>query len=88
MDSQSHVELTRLHCKRLRMLIDHVLIELTTIEQELTAKRKPSSALVTMQLKALEKQSEHIVTETLRLQRFVQSLTLESADASEAAVEA
>jgi len=40
-----------------------------------------------MQLQAVEKQSKHIVTETLRLQRFVQPLTLEHTDSSEAARE-
>ena len=47
-------------------------------------------ALVTdlvTQLQAVETQSEHIVTETLRLQRFVRALRLESTDASEAALE-
>jgi len=87
MDTQSHVELTRLHCEHLRTLIDHVIRELTIIERALTPKGTPSSALVATQLKAVEKQSEHIATETVRLQRFVQSLTLESTDASKTAVE-
>jgi len=42
---------------------------------------------ISMQLQAVEKQSKHIVTETLRLQRFVQPLTLEHTDSSEAARE-
>ena len=47
----------------------------------------PASPSVATQLQALETQSEHIVTETLRLQKFVRALRLESTDASEAALE-
>ena len=84
MTSQSHVELTRLHCERLRTLIDQVISELTTIERALATKENPASASVATQLQAVEKQSEHLVTETVRLQRFVQSLILESPDGSSA----
>ena len=87
MTSQSHVELTRLHCERLRTRIDHVISELTTIERALSANGNLASASVATQLQAVEQQSEHLVTETLRLQKFVQSLTLESMDAAEAAGE-
>ncbi len=87
MTSQSHVELTRLHCERLRTLIDHVISELATIERTLSLIGNPASSSVATQLQAVETQSEHIVTETLRLQRFVRALRLESTDASEAATE-
>jgi len=87
MTSQSHVELTRLHCERLRTLIDHVISELATIERTLSLIGNPASSSVATQLQAVETQSEHIVTETLRLQRFVRALRLESTDASEAALE-
>ena len=80
MDTQSHVELTRLHCEHLRTLIDHVLSELTMIERSLATNGNPASTLVVTQLQAVEKQSAHLVTETVRLQRFVQSLILESPD--------
>jgi len=86
MTSQSHVELTRLHCERLRTLIDFVISELATIERSLSANGNFASATVAAQLQVVEKQSEHIVTETLRLQKFVQALILESMDASEAGV--
>jgi hypothetical protein len=87
MDTQSHVELTRLHCEHLRTLIDHVLHELTTIERALATKGNPASPSVALQLQAVEQQSEHIATETLRLQKFVQALILESTAAAEAAGE-
>ena len=87
MISQSHVELTRLHCELLRTLIDHVISELATIERALSSKGNFASPSVATQLQAVETQSEHIVTETLRLQRFVRALRLESTDASEAALE-
>jgi len=87
MTSQSHVELTRLHCERLRMLIDHVISECATIERARSPNGNPASPSVATQLQALETQSEHIVTETLRLQKFVRALRLESTDASEAALE-
>ena len=81
MTSQSHVELTRLHCDHLRTLIDHVISELATIERSLSANGNSASVNVAAQMQAVEKQSEHIVTETLRLQKFVQALILESMDA-------
>jgi hypothetical protein len=87
MTSQSHVELTRLHCERLRTQIDYIISELATIERSLSANGNFASANVAAQLQVVEKQSEHIVTETLRLQKFVQALMLESMDASEAALE-
>ena len=87
MTSQSHVELTRLHCERLRTLIDHVISELATIERARSSNGNLASSSVATQLQAVETQSEHIVTETLRLQRFVRALRLESTDASEAALE-
>jgi hypothetical protein len=87
MTSQSHIELTRLHCERLRTLIDHVISELATIERTLSSNGNFPSSSVATQLRAVETQSEHIVTETLRLQRFVRALRLESTDASEAALE-
>ena len=87
MSSQSHVELTRLHCERLRTQIDYIISELATIERSLSANGNFASANVAAQLQVVEKQSEHIVTETLRLQKFVQALMLESMDASEAALE-
>ena len=87
MTSQSHVELTRLHCERLRTLIDHVISECATIERTLSLIGNLAPPSVATQLQALETQSEHIVTETLRLQKFVRALRLESMDASEAALE-
>ena len=87
MTSQSHVELTRLHCERLRTLIDHIISELATVERALSSNGNFASSSVATQLQAVETQSEHIVTETLRLQRFVRALRLESTDASEAATE-
>ena len=87
MTSQSHVELTRLHCNHLRTQIDYIISELATIERSLSANGNFASANVAAQLQVVEKQSEHIVTETLRLQKFVQALMLESMDASEAALE-
>ena len=87
MTSQSHVELTRLHCERLRTLIDHIISELATVERALSSNGNFASSSVATQLQALETQSEHIVTETLRLQKFVRALRLESTDASEAALE-
>ena len=87
MTSQSHVELTRLHCERLRTLIDHIISELATVERALSSNGNFASSSVATQLQAVETQSEHIVTETLRLQRFVRALILESTDASEAALE-
>jgi hypothetical protein len=87
MTSQSHVELTRLHCERLRTLIDHIISELATVERALSSNGNFASSSVATQLQAVETQSEHIVTETLRLQRFVRALRLESTDASEAALE-
>ena len=87
MTSQSHVELTRLHCERLRTLIDHVISECATIERTLSSNGNFASSSVATQLQAVETQSEHIVTETLRLQKFVRALRLESMDASEAALE-
>ena len=87
MTSQSHVELTRLHCERLRTLIDHIISELATVERALSSNGNFASSSVATQLQALETQSEHIVTETLRLQRFVRALRLENTDASEAATE-
>ena len=87
MNVQSHVEILRLQYEHLRTLIDHVISELTTTEQVLATKEHPSFASVAPYLHGVEKQSEHIVTETLRLQKFVQALMLESMDASEAALE-
>ena len=87
MTSQSHVELTRLHCERLRTLIDHIISELATVERALSSNGNFASSSVATQLQAVETQSGHIVTETLRLQRFVRALRLESTDASEAATE-
>ena len=87
MTSQSHVELTRLHCERLRTLIDHIISELATVERALSSNGNFASSSVATQLQAVETQSEHIVTETLRLQKFVRALRLESTDASEAALE-
>ena len=87
MTSQSHVELTRLHCERLRTLIDHVIREFATIERTLSPNENPASPSLATQLQALEEQSEYIVTETPRLQRFVHALRLESTGASEAALE-
>ena len=87
MTSQSHVELTRLHCERLRTLIDHIISELATVERALSSNGNFASSSVATQLQAVETQSGHIVTETLRLQRFVRALRLESTDASEAALE-
>ena len=81
MTSQSHVELTRLHCERLRTQIDYIISELATIARSLSANGNFASANVAAQLQVVEKQSEHIVTETLRLQKFVQALILESMDA-------
>ena len=87
MINPSHVELTRLHCELLCTSLDHVISELATIERALSAKGNPAAPSVATQLQAVERQSEHIVTETLRLQRFVQALRLESTDAAEAALE-
>jgi hypothetical protein len=87
MTSQSHVELTRLHCERLRRLIDFVISELAMIERTLSSNGNFASASVATQLQAVATQSEHIATETLRLQKFVQALRLESTAASEAALE-
>ena len=87
MTSQSHVELTRLHCERLRTLIDYVISELAIIERTLSSNGNCASSRVATQLQAVETQSEHIATETLRLQKFVQALRLESTGASEAALE-
>jgi hypothetical protein len=86
MDTQSHVETTRLHCEHLRTLIDQVIGELRMLGLVLTTTGHPSSAIIAMELSTVEKQSNYIVAETLRLQRFVQSLKLESTNASEAAV--
>ena len=87
MTSQSHVELTRLHCERLRTLIDFVISELAIIERMLSSNGNSASVNVAAQMQAVETRSEHIATETLRLQKFVQALMLESMDASEAALE-
>jgi hypothetical protein len=83
MDTHSHVETTRLHCEHLRALIDQVISELKMLDLVLTTKGNPSSAIIAMQMNALESQSEHIVDETVRLQGFVQSLKLESTNGSE-----
>jgi hypothetical protein len=74
MTSQSHVELTRLHCERLRTLIDYVISELAIIECTLSSNGNFASSSVVTQLQAVETQSEHIATETLRLQKFMQAL--------------
>jgi hypothetical protein len=87
MTSQSHVELTRLHCEHLRTLFDYVISELAIIERTLSSNGNFASSSVATQLQAVVTQSEHIATETLRLQKFVQALRLESTDASEAARE-
>jgi hypothetical protein len=87
MDAHSQVEVLRLHCEYLRSLIDEVIIELITIKRALATTENPSSTLVGPYLNGLEKQSEHLATETVRLQGFLQSLGLQNTDASEAAGE-
>ena len=76
MATRSHVALTRLHGERLRTRIDHLIRELTMIEQ--MPNERLASPSVTTQLQAVEQQSEHITNETLRLHKFVRSLLLES----------
>ena len=52
-----------------------------------SSKLDSTQQAVATQLKAVETQSEHIATETARLQKFVQSLLLESPVASKVAGE-
>ena len=84
---QSHVEVLRLHCEYLHTLLDQVISELTTIEHELATDGNHSFSIVAPHLNELEKQSEHLTTETLRFQSFLNSLGPQSTDASEAAGE-
>jgi cob(I)alamin adenosyltransferase len=76
MDTQSQVKVTRLHCEHLRSLMDVIIIKLITIERELATDAHPPSSIISTHLNELEKQSEYIATETIRLQSFLHSLKL------------
>src|SRR5215216_306755 len=84
MDTQSHVEVLRLHGEHLRTLLDQVIRELTTIGQNLATNGNSSSALVAPHLSGLEQQSKHLVVETHRFQEFVHALAPHSLDTAEA----
>jgi hypothetical protein len=88
MDAHSQVEVLRLHCEHLRTLLDRIISELTTIEHDLTTNGAPSFTLVATYLNGLNKQSETIAVEVLRLQGFVQSLDPQSPAAQDTTVEA
>jgi hypothetical protein len=62
------------------MLLDKIIIELTTMKQELDTGGTPSFALIATHLNGLEKQSEKITAETVRLQGFLHSLGAPSTD--------
>ena len=83
MDTQSQVEVLRLHCEHLRTLLDRVILELTTMEHELATKGNPSFATIAPHMNGLEKQSEKIAVETVRLQSFLHSLEPQRTDAAE-----
>src|SRR5688572_28217807 len=87
MDTQLKVEVLRLHCEHLRTLLDRVIIELTVMEHELATDGRPSFVTIAPHLTRLEKQSEKIAIETLRLQSFSHSVGPPRPDASATAGE-
>jgi hypothetical protein len=70
MDTSSQVKVLHLQCEHLRTLLDRVLVELTIMKHELATDGQPSFATIAPHLTGLEKQSEKIAVETLRLQSF------------------
>jgi hypothetical protein len=74
LDIQTRVEVTRLHCVHLRMLLEQLESKLTTIAQALGTDGNSSLAIGVRHLNELEQQSEFIALETERLQGFVHCL--------------
>ena len=84
MDTQSHVEILRLHCEHLRTLLDQVISDLATIEHKLAMEGNHAPSLIAPHLNVLDKQSTHLATEIVCFQSFLHSLAPLSTDASEA----
>jgi hypothetical protein len=80
MDTPFQVEVLRLHCDHLRTLLDRVILELTT-------EGHSSFATIALHLNGLEKQSEKIAVESVRLQGFLHSLGPQKTDAADPAGE-
>jgi hypothetical protein len=87
MNTQSRVELLRLHCQHLRTLIDYLITEVTTMGHALAVDGSASDGVVATHLNEVEQQSAHIALEITRLQGFVHALDAKRMDAPDAAVE-
>jgi hypothetical protein len=87
MDTSSQVKVLRLQCEHLRTLLDRVIVELTTMEHELTTDGQPSFATIAPHLTRLEKQSEKIAVEAYRFHSFLHSVGPPRPDASATAGE-